>query len=53
MHRRPDEDFDKFCQSLQNTNQKEIVDKYLMVTSGSSAKKQAETEGKLTFNFFA
>lgn len=29
MHRRPDEDFDSFCEALIQTKQKHIVDAYL------------------------
>jgi len=33
LHRRPDEDFDSFCEALIETKQKHIVDNYLRPSS--------------------
>lgn len=37
LHKRPDDDFDKFCEALKATNQGHVVDAYLLNNATSSA----------------
>jgi len=46
LHRRPDEDFDSFCDALILTKQAHIVDSYLRPNSQTSTT-NAAPEGKL------